>query len=509
MKMLKENKGIIISGILLILLSVCFTVIINFNHFYDGNTSKIIVSFIRTIARLGISVGVFALAYKYGRGFVLKYSWIFAPVGIIFSSIADVQGCIDAFGYSIEIVTLTNTLAVLGFATYFYGYCLKSVIHTIIFWISSFVFLIALEQNYLTLVMFVMVGLMLISARKNKLIGKKSIWILNIVLFVVLFLRTINITLMGIAELTNLFYDSGYMSFIARVTFMKTKWFGAAVEPWLIGGDVAYYKLLWIFGLFGIVAGVVVFVALTAFIFFVCKKCFKNVLMNTMPIAYATASILLVRFVVSMLTNFGIVLDGLFAPIPILSDGTCGYIAIFALVGLLLSKNEGNHKTELFKDLKKRTLFDDFLSGLILSVSDYSYEPTETISISLLKQEEKKKYIPDVEEITKKQYMSVKRYCDIYFAELIEKPTNKHKSLEKITPEINNLLDRLKCLVNWDTNSYHVEKKIYEDKLEFTDGTTSQWFPVYKNIADDLTKAIFEEDKKHIAELWECVVNNI
>jgi hypothetical protein len=43
---------------------------------------------------------------------------------------------------------------------------------------------------------------------------------------------------MGIAELTNLFYDSSYMSFIARVTFMKTKWFGAAVEPWLIGGDV-------------------------------------------------------------------------------------------------------------------------------------------------------------------------------------------------------------------------------------------------------------------------------
>ena len=80
---------------------------------------------------------------------------------------------------------------------------------------------------------------------------------------------------------------------------------------------------------------------------------------------------------------------------------------------------------------------------------------------------------------------------------------------EKITPEINNLLDRLKCLVNWDTNAYHVENKIYEDKLEFTDGTISQWFPIYKNIADDLTKAIFEEDKKHIAELWECVINNI
>ena len=155
-------------------------------------------------------------------------------------------------------------------------------------------------------------------------------------------------------------------------------------------------------------------------------------------------------------------------------------------------------------------LFNDFLSGLVLSVSAYSYEPTETISVSLLKKEDKKKYMPDVEEIAEKQYMSVKRYCDMYFAELIEQPTNNsQESFEKLVPEINNLLDRLKCLVNWDTNAFHVENKIYEEKLEFTDGTTSQWFPVYKNIADDLTKAIFEEDKKHIAELWECVINNI
>ncbi|MBR3995589.1 MAG: hypothetical protein IKI97_09960 [Clostridia bacterium] len=338
--MLKKNNGIVISGILLILLSIGFTAIINFTHFYDGNMSEITGYFIRTIARLGISIGIFALAYKYGRGFVLKYGWIFIPVGIIFSAFYEGGGYIDVFNYSIELASLTNTLAIVGFATYFYKYCTKSIIHTIIFWISNFVFLIALEQNYLTLILFAMIGMMLISARKNKLIRKKIIWILNIVFYVILFLRTLNITLIGITELSNLFYDSSYMSFISRVTFMKAKWFGAAVEPWLIGGDVAYYKLLWVFGLFGIAAGVMVFVALTAFTFFVCKKCFKNVLTDTAPIAYATASILLVRFVVSVLTNFGIVLDGLFAPIPILSDGICGYIAIFALVGLLLSKDE-------------------------------------------------------------------------------------------------------------------------------------------------------------------------
>jgi len=341
--MIEKNKGIIISGFLLILLSVCFTAIINFDHFYDGNVSEIIGYFIRIIFRLGTSTLAFILAYKYGKSFVLKYGWVFIPVGILFSVLYKGGGYIDVFSYSIELAPLTNTLAIVGFATYFYKYCTKSIIHTIIFWISSIIFLIANEQNYLTLILFVMVGSMIFSARKNKLISKKSVWILNIVLYVVLTLRTINITLMGIVGLTNLFYDSSYMAFIARSTYMKIKWFGAAVEPWLIGGDVGHYKLLWIFGLFGIIAGVVVFITLATFTFFVCKKCLKNALTDTISIAYATLSILLVRFVVSMLTNVGIVLEGLFAPIPILSDGTCGYISIFILIGLLLSKQKNSN----------------------------------------------------------------------------------------------------------------------------------------------------------------------
>ncbi|MBR1969084.1 MAG: hypothetical protein IKA17_01880 [Clostridia bacterium] len=339
-ELIKKNKGIVISAIILVLLSISFTAAINFKFFYSGNISELVASFIRGILRLAISTGAFALAYKYGRGFVLKYGWVFIPVGILISALYEGGGYINVFNYSIELASLTNTLAFVGFATYFYKYCTKSIIHTLIFWISGFIFLIALEQNYLTLILFVMVGLMLISARKNKLISKKSVQIFNIVLYVVLILRTINITLMGITELTNLFYDSSYMAFVARFTYTGTKWFGAAVEPFLIGGDVAYYKLLWIFGLFGVVAGVVAFVALAAFIFFVCRKCFKNVLTDATPIAYATASILLVRFIVSMLTNFGIVLDGLFAPIPILSDATCGYIAIFVLLGLIIGKEK-------------------------------------------------------------------------------------------------------------------------------------------------------------------------
>lgn len=338
MKIFKENKGIIISTILLVLLSVGFTAVINFNHYYDGNAAEMAAYFIKTIVSLGICTGVFTLAYKYGRDFVLKYGWIFVPAGIILFSFVDAQGYIDIFGYSIEIVTLTSTLSFLGLATYFYRYCLKSVIHTIVFWIVSFVFLIVSERGYLTLVLFVMMGLMLIVAKKNKLISKKSVWILNIVLYIMLMLRTLNIILMGIVWLKDVFYDNGAMPYITRGIIDKIKWLGAEAGLWLVGGDVEYYKLLCIFGLVGAVAGSAILAALTVFVYFVSQKCIKSALTSTMPIACATVSTILVRFILSMLTNCGIVIYRLFAPIPILSDGLCGYIAIFIMLGLLLSK---------------------------------------------------------------------------------------------------------------------------------------------------------------------------
>ena len=500
----------------------------------------------------------------------------------------------------------------------------------------SFIFLVATEREYLTLILFLMCGLFFVSTKKNRLVSKKSIWILNIIFYIVLALRTINITLMGIVELSNLFYDSGYMAFIARNVLQSIKLFGAAVDPWMIGGAVSDFKLLWIFGLFGIVAGVVVFIALSVFMFFACKKCFKFILTDATPILYTTASILLVRFILSTLANFGIVLNGLLAPIPILSDGLCGYIIIFGLIGMIVSKekvdihskrygfvgrlsnftkrefnfdgvpcnsiegvlqsfkcsdvvmqkqicslygidaknagSEFDWKTtqtlfwngeeykrdskeyaELLSSLyrsvymwdktfktdiedaekyeldhfigvsdKKETVltknefisnlrsfidedkvvessqFNAFFKGLIVSVSDYSYEPESSIEICNLNKEDEKKYMPDVDVITKMQYESVEKYCISYFSD-INNPSDETQA------SINFLLTQINRLIHWDTNEYHIQARIYDDKIDVANGTTAEWFPIYKKIADDLTQSIFEEDKQHIAELWHKV----
>lgn len=199
-------------------------------------------------------------------------------------------------------------------------------------------FLLAAETEYFVIIATVMVGFMLVSAYKNRLIGKKAIWILNLALYTVLFAWTVKITVIGIVEPKNLFYDTGYMAAVARNAFANIKWFGTGIAPKRIGGAVADYKLLWIFGIYGIAAGAAVLVSLTAFIFFVCKKSFKITLTDTTPLAYVAASILLVRYVISMLNNFGIVLGRLHAPIPLLSDGMCGYVAIIILIGMIIGK---------------------------------------------------------------------------------------------------------------------------------------------------------------------------
>lgn len=336
MKIFKENKGIIISGCLLILLSVCFSTLISYRYSYNGDISSMTGYFVQIIIRLCLSVSAFVLAYKYGKNVILKYGWTFVLVGITVSLYL-LKWDICIFDYRINIAPLTNTLAILGLASYFYKCSVKSVLHTTLFWLSGFLFLLAAEE-YFVIILMVMAGLMLVSAYKNKLIEKKIIWILNLTLYTVLLAWTLEITVIGIIELKNLFYDTGYMAATARNVFASIKWFGSGIAPKRIGGAVSDYKLLWIFGLYGIAAGAVVLVSLTAFIFFVCKKSFKITLTDEIPIAYAATSILLVRYVISMLTNFGIVLGRLYAPIPFLSDGTLGYAAIFILVGMMVGE---------------------------------------------------------------------------------------------------------------------------------------------------------------------------
>lgn len=337
MKIFKENKGIMLSACLLILLSICFTSLIDYRYSYDGDISLMTGYFERMIIRICLSVGAFVLAYKHGKKIIPKYGWLFIPIGIAIAAFSD-DGYIYLFDCGIDIAPLTNTLFVLELALYFYKYSVKSVSHTVLFWLSGFLFLLIAKEEYIFISLTIMVGFMLVSAYKNKIIVKNVIWILNFALYAVLLARTVKITVIGIVEFKNLFYDTGYMASAARNVFENIKWFGAGVAPKRIGGALSDYKLLWIFGLFGIAAGATVLVSLTAFIFFVCKRSFKIALNDATPIAYATASILFVRYVISMLTNFGVVMGRIYAPIPFLSDGTCGYVVIFMLIGMLVNK---------------------------------------------------------------------------------------------------------------------------------------------------------------------------
>lgn len=330
-EVINHKKSIVISGILLVLLSACC----GFNWFYKGDTILTKAYVIRMTVRIVVGIVTFILSFKYGRKFMLKYGWTLIPIGLAATLLSD-NGYIHIFHRGIDIAPFINMFVVAGLASYFYQYGVKSILHNMLFWISGFLFLLAAEEESFVIILTVMIGMMLASAYKNKLIKKKSAMMLNLVLYAVLFAWSVKITVLGIVELKNLFYDTGYMASISRQIFANLKIFGTAESALPFAGNIDDFKLLWIFGVNGIAAGAVVSISLTAFIFFVCKKSFKIIFTDATPLAYATASILLVRYVISMLTHFGIVLGSLYAPVPLLSDGTLGYIAIFMLIGMIV-----------------------------------------------------------------------------------------------------------------------------------------------------------------------------
>lgn len=116
MKIFKENKGIMISGCLLVLLAVCFTSLISYRYSYDGNISLMTGYLGWVIIRFCLSVGAFVLAYKYGRKVILKYGWAFIVLGIATALYSIVR---DIYVLGIDIKPLTNTLTALGLASYF------------------------------------------------------------------------------------------------------------------------------------------------------------------------------------------------------------------------------------------------------------------------------------------------------------------------------------------------------------------------------------------------------
>lgn len=329
MKVFKENKGIMISGCLLVLLSVCFMLMISCELYYDGNIALMSGYFIRTAFRLCVSAAVFALAYRYGEKFALEYGRVLIPIGI--------AAALLKARWSIDILPLTNTFAVLGFAVYFYKYCVKSAAHTVLLWLSLLLFLSATESGYLSVTLTVMLGFALVSVHRNG-IGGKKVMILNLLLYAVLLLQSAKIAVTGITQFIKMFYSEGYMAAQIRDMFGNVKLFGAVEPIGAMGGNAADYSLARIFGLYGIAAGTAVLTVLTAFVFLVCRKGFGRTLTDKTPVACAAASILVVRYVLSVSANFGLVLDGLFAPIPILSDGLCGYVAIFTMIGIISGK---------------------------------------------------------------------------------------------------------------------------------------------------------------------------
>ena len=97
------------------------------------------------------------------------------------------------------------------------------------------------------------------------------------------------------------------------------------------------YNLIRIFGFFGYVTGIIIFAILTAFIASICIRSYKNK-GKLQPADITAVTILILRYISSLLINCGILFGRIDVKIPVLSDGAVGYLLIGILLGAILSE---------------------------------------------------------------------------------------------------------------------------------------------------------------------------
>lgn len=128
------------------------------------------------------------------------------------------------------------------------------------------------------------------------------------------------------------------MAAITRNVYKSAKLFGMA-ENVNIKANMSDYALMNIFGSFGYIIGTAVFAVLTVFAAVFIIKSIRLARSERNMIFAVPAVVIGVRYIFSMLTNFGVVIYGFSASVPMLSDGICGYAVIAFMIGVILNSD--------------------------------------------------------------------------------------------------------------------------------------------------------------------------
>ena len=305
-----------------------------------GSTDFSVVSFLtQYVGLLAASVAVMLLTARFGRELLEQYCWAFPLLLIILSNFMRGNE-LTIFGTSVEVLPLVSALALVGLAVYFDRFAVNSPVHMTVYGVLNLALVVEFRSQGVLMLMLLVLNLILfVNALHEKQLKGKYSWLVFLCVLAAATFFAARRVVYGIFDWRTYCDDPQYIITYIRRALGNLSAFGGSNPMTVTGGNARTYRLIWIMEGVGWVPGALALAALVAFALAVLRRHFLASAEDR-PFTGAVVSVILVRTVIFILANFGIVLNTVFASAPLLSEGTSGYFATFLLIGLLLSSGK-------------------------------------------------------------------------------------------------------------------------------------------------------------------------
>lgn len=316
--------------VLLYIISAIFTFLIVKRSPYMY--SRFYVTFpAKTVLFLALGIAGYVLTAKYGKKIFLKYGWI---IGVLDCILLICERYFISNGIIRSCILLVEPIAIIGTAGFTYGNLSKK---SYINWLTALlpILMFCFTDNVTGLILTAVYALMIFFSFKAKL-SDKGILILYSLLVFAGIAMLLKLLVVSCADIGYQIHNRGHMANVISEGLPSAKLFGKAAV--LADGERKTYIIYHIIMNFGYFAAAVVLI-LTGMLEAIAFKSAYSAQDDIQKFtAYSVFVLLLVKSIVSLLTNFGIVLNGFFTFFPIVSFALFEAISIFTMAGILSIK---------------------------------------------------------------------------------------------------------------------------------------------------------------------------
>ncbi len=328
---LKNNWYIIAATLLLVVSTELLMGIMKYNADFDSFYLRSF--FCNLILRIVALVGGICFTYVAGGVFNYKASGIVAAISTVFT--ISFSGIIFDENPDYNYYHIWLTAALLSLSFYYTNNCVHSTKHTIFYYIMITALAVVSADE---IEFFIVLSASLVLFVVNRIsIKQKSSLAINYVFSV---LAIIAMTCMVVSKMDEYFgikFIEG-SSIHPEAVLLTTEPFKTSRFFNEIADAPSAYNLTKIFGYYGYVAGTAMCVVIALFVSAVFARCFSAT-GSSKSVGIIAAVTIFVKCVAGFFVSFSIISSS-YVRMPILSDGSVGYLAIGLLIGMLIAPPE-------------------------------------------------------------------------------------------------------------------------------------------------------------------------